>query len=407
MVSNASSAPHPLADEVRRLVRAELPRLVDLRHDLHMHPEVGYEEVRTSGIVRRGLEELAIAHVGGLAGGTGVLAHLHGGSARAVGLRADMDALPIHEVGARPWASRTAGRMHACGHDGHTAILLGTAAVLAALARRGTLPNPVTLVFQPAEEGGGGGQRMVEEGALDGSRLGPPVGEVYALHGWPELALGHVATRRGAIMAASDRFEIEVTGRGAHAAWPHRSADPVVCAAAIVTALQSIVARNVDPLDAAVVSVTVIEGGSAFNVIPDRVTIRGTYRSLSEGTRSLVERRLAEVSAGTAAAHGCTARCDPVRNYPVTINDAGAVERFEHVARAAIGAERVGTLAAPVMGGEDFAFYGPHAPSCYFALGLAPGGGPYPPLHAPDFDFNDDAIATGVELMCALALDPR
>jgi metal-dependent amidase/aminoacylase/carboxypeptidase family protein len=137
------------------------------------------------------------------------------------------------------------------------------------------------------------------------------------------------------------------------------------------------------------------------------VTIRGTYRSLSEGTRSLVERRLAEVSAGTAAAHGCTARCDPVRNYPVTINDAGAVERFEHVARAAIGAERVGTLAAPVMGGEDFAFYGPHAPSCYFALGLAPGGGPYPPLHAPDFDFNDDAIATGVELMCALALDPR
>ncbi|NBP51744.1 MAG: amidohydrolase [Actinobacteria bacterium] len=262
----------------------------------------------------------------------------------------------------------------------------------------------MTLVFQPAEEGGGGGQRMVDEGALDGSRLGPPVGEVYALHGWPELPLGHVATRRGAMMAASDRFEIEVTGRGAHAAWPHRSADPIVCAAAIVTALQSVVARNVDPLDAAVVSVTVIEGGSAFNVIPDRATIKGTYRSLSEATRSLVERRLAEVSAGTAAAHGCTARCEPVRNYPVTINDPAAVERFERVARAALGEARVGTLAAPVMGGEDFAFYGPHAPSCYFALGLAPGGGPYPPLHAPDFDFNDDAIATGVELMCMLAV---
>ena len=245
---------------------------------------------------------------------------------------------------------------------------------------------------------------MVDDGALDGSRIGPAVEEIYALHGWPELPLGTVATRRGAVMAASDRFEIQVQGRGSHAAWPHRSADPIVCASAIVTALQSIVARNVDPLDAAVVSVTVLESGSAFNVIPDRATIKGTYRSLSEETRCMVERRLREVSEGVASAHGCTARCEPMRGYPVTVNDDGAVERFERVARGTLGESRVTTLPAPVMGGEDFAFYGSHVPSCYWALGLAPGGGAFPPLHAPDFDFNDDAIGTGVELMCRLAV---
>jgi amidohydrolase len=180
-----------------------------------------------------------------------------------------------------------------------------------------------------------------------------------------------------------------------------------VCAAAIVTALQSIVARNIDPLDAAVVSVTAIEGGAAFNVIPDRVTLRGTYRSLSEATRSHLERRIAEVAAGVAAAHGCSARAELQRNYPVTVNDASAVRRFESVARSMLGDARVGHLDAPVMGGEDFAFYGPHARCCYWALGLAAPGTTCPPLHAPDFDFNDDALATGVELMCALAVRER
>ena len=399
--------PHPLAAEIRDLVQRELPSLVAMRRDLHMHPEIGYEEVRTSGVVRDALRAAGIRHEGGLAGGTGVLAHIPGSGPRAVALCADMDALPIVERGNRAWKSRTEGRMHACGHDGHTTILVGAARVLSALAARHALPRPVTLVFQPAEEGGGGGQRMVDEGALDGSRLGPPVDEAYALHGWPELPLGTVATRNGAIMAASDRFELLVEGRGSHAAWPHRSADPVVCAAAIVTALQSIVARNIDPLDAAVVSVTAIEGGAAFNVIPDRVTLRGTYRSLSEATRSHLERRIAEVAAGVAAAHGCSARAELQRNYPVTVNDASAVRRFESVARSMLGDARVGHLDAPVMGGEDFAFYGPHARCCYWALGLAAPGTTCPPLHAPDFDFNDDALATGVELMCALAVRER
>ena len=399
--------PHPRHEDIRELVRRELPALVALRRDLHAHPEVGYEEVRTSGIVRDALRDAGVRHEGGLAGGTGVLASIPGSGPRAVALRADMDALPIVERSDRPWKSRIDGRMHACGHDGHTAILVGAARVLAALAARAPLPRPVTLVFQPAEEGGAGGQRMVQDGALDGSRLGPAVEEAFALHGWPELPLGTVATRAGAIMAASDRFEVHVEGRGAHAAWPHRSADPVVCAAAIVTALQSVVARNVDPLDAAVVSVTAIEGGAAFNVIPERVSLRGTYRSLSESTRSLIERRISEVAAGVAAAHGCSARAELHRNYPVTVNDAGAVARFEAVARATLGAERVGHLAAPVMGGEDFAFYLEKVPGCMFVLGLLPPGqDSMPALHHPAFDFNDDAIAVGVELFCRLALDP-
>jgi amidohydrolase len=395
----------PTVERIRALAAEELPRLVAIRHDLHMHPEVGYEEVRTSQVIARELRDAGVRHVTGLAGGTGILAHLPAPAGECVGLRADIDALPIHErAPGRAHASRTPGRMHACGHDGHVAVMLGTARVLARLAAEATLPRPVTLVFQPAEEGGAGGKRMVEDGALDGSRLGPRVTSIHALHGWPELPLGTVATRVGPIMAASDRFQVTVEGAGAHAAWPHRAHDPVVCAAAIVTALQSIVARNVDPLDAAVVSVTVLQAGDAFNVIPERVVIKGTQRSLSESTRALVERRIAEVAEGVARAHGCRATVDIQRNYPVTVNDAGAVAEFERVARESLGADRVRTLAAPVMGGEDFAFYGPHARSCYWALGLAPGGAPYPPLHAPDFDFNDDAIATGVEVMCALAV---
>jgi amidohydrolase len=395
----------PSVERIRALAAEELPRLVSIRRDLHMHPEVGYEEVRTAGVVARELADAGVRHVTGMAGGTGILAHLPAPAGECVALRADMDALPIHEQApGRAHASRTPGRMHACGHDGHVAVMIGAARVLARLASEGALPRPVTLVFQPAEEGGAGGKRMVEDGALDGSRLGPRVASIHALHGWPELPLGTVATRVGPIMAASDRFEITVDGAGAHAAWPHRAHDPVVCAAAIVTALQSIVARNVDPLDAAVVSVTVLEAGNAFNVIPGRASIKGTQRSLSESTRALVERRIAEVAEGIALAHGCRATVDIRRNYPVTVNDASAVAEFERVARETLGDGRVHTLAAPVMGGEDFAFYGPHARSCYWALGLAPGGAPYPPLHAPDFDFNDDAIATGVEVMCALAV---
>lgn len=407
MVSPAHQPGHSLAHTIRALVAEELPRLIELRHDLHMHPEIGYEEVRTSGVVLRELANAGIAHVAGLAGGTGILAHIPGTGPRAIALRADMDALPIEERSGRPWSSTIPNRMHACGHDGHTAVLIGAARVLARMSAQSPLPRPVTFVFQPAEEGGGGGKRMVDEGALNGTRIGPAAEEIYALHGWPELPIGTIATRRGAVMAASDRIEIHITGRGSHAAFPHHSADPIVCAAAVITAMQSIVARNIDPLDAAVVSITVIESGSAFNVIPDRAVLKGTYRSLSEATRTMLERRITEVVEGVARAHGCKAHCKLLRCYPVTTNDDGAVERFEKVARETFGSERVGTLPTPVMGGEDFAFYCAHVPACYWALGLATPGIKFPPLHAPDFDFNDDAIAVGVELMCRLAVrDP-
>ena len=398
----------PTVERIRALAAEELPRLVAIRHDLHMHPEVGYEEVRTSQVIARELQDAGVRHVTGLAGGTGILAHLPAPAGECVGLRADIDALPIHErAPGRAHASRTPGRMHACGHDGHIAVMLGTARVLARLAAEATLPRPVTLVFQPAEEGGAGGKRMVEDGALDGSRLGPRVTSIHALHGWPELPLGTVATRVGPIMAASDRFQVTVEGAGAHAAWPHRAHDPVVCAAAIVTALQSIVARNVDPLDAAVVSVTVIEAGSAFNVIPGRAVIKGTYRSLSEATRSLIERRLVEVAAGIAAAHGCTARCEPIRNYPVTVNDQPSAEFGLDVAHAVVGAQRTIRLPNPIMGAEDFSYVLNKVPGAMIFLGGTPHHvdlASAAPNHSNRVTFDESAMIDGVAMYSSLAL---
>ncbi|MFO0963506.1 MAG: amidohydrolase [Phycisphaerales bacterium] len=401
-----STAAHPALGRLRELVAQELPRVVALRHDLHMHPEIAYEEHRTAGVVVRELTDAGIAHVAGMAGGTGVLGHLAGRAPRATALRADMDALPIVEETGAPYASTIPGRMHACGHDGHTAILLGAARVLARAAQEAPLPRPVTLVFQPAEEGGAGGKRMVDEGALDGSRLGPPADSAFGLHGWPDLPLGQVSTRPGPMLAASDRFEIHIEGRGAHAAYPHTGVDPVCCAGAMLQSLHAIVSRSVDPLDSAVVSVTVVQAGTAFNIIPPHATLRGTLRSLRESTRCLLEERVAAVAHGIAAAHGCTARCEITRSYPVTENDPGAVAAFETIARDALGAAQVPPLPHPVMGGEDFAFYGQRVPACFFALGLAPAGRTWPTLHAPTFDFNDDALGVGIEMMCRLALRP-
>lgn len=392
-------------DRLRALIAEELPRLVEIRRDLHRHPELGYEELRTSGVVQRELTEAGVSFKAGLAGGTGVAAHLPGQAPRATALRADMDALPIIEQSGKPWASTIHGRMHACGHDGHTALLIGAARVLKRLSLERELPRPVTFVFQPAEEGGAGGRRMVEDGVLDGRVIGPPVEAIFGVHGWPELRQGEVGTREGALLAASDRWEVEVLGQGAHAAWPHRSADPVVCAAAIVTALQTIVSRNVDPLDSAVVSVTVLEAGSAFNVIPDRAIIKGTVRTLSEETRLRMRDRIGEVASGVAAAHGCRVEYDYRFNYPVTINAPEAVAEFRRTAEAALGPERTRRVEHPVMGGEDFAFYGQKVPACFWVLGLIPpGADEFPVLHAPNFDFNDDALATGVEMFCRLAL---
>ncbi|MBX3356046.1 MAG: amidohydrolase [Phycisphaeraceae bacterium] len=392
-------------ERVRALIAEELPGVIELRRDLHMHPELMYEEFRTADLVRRELARAGVEFVPGLAGGTGTLAAIPGNSARAIALRADMDALPIHEESECPWRSRIDGKMHACGHDGHTATLIGTVRVLARLSREAPLPRPVTFIFQPAEEGGAGGRRMVEEGALDGSRLGAPVDEAYALHGWPHFELGTAGTRIGPMLAASDRFEIRVEGEGGHAAWPHATRDPIPAACAIVAALQTIVSRNAHALDPSVLSVTTVQAGTAFNVIPSHATIQGTVRTLSAESRQLYERRIAEIASAIALAHGCSTESTYRHGYPITSNHPTAVDRFEHEARRIIGADRVRTVPHPVMVGEDFAFYGQEVPSCFFALGLRrPEWNSMPDLHQPDFDFTDDAMALGMELFASLAL---
>lgn len=394
---------------VRPLVDRELESLISIRRDLHAHPELGFEEVRTSRVVQRELAKLGVPFKAGLAKGTGVVAHLPASdpsraSAPAVALRADMDALPITELTGRPYASKTPGVMHACGHDGHTTILLGAARVLAQVHR----PNPVTLVFQPAEEGGAGGEKMCQDGALGGEGrggLGPPVGRIFGLHGWPQFPLGQVASKPGAMLAAVDDFIVDVEGTGGHAAYPHLGTDPILAASHVITALQSIASRNVGPLDNVVVTVGQIEGGTANNIIPASVRFIGTVRTLKAETRKLAKERFFGVVENTCRALGCRAKIQWHDSYPVTVNDASLTEEFFQTARATMDSSKVVRVENATMGGEDFAYYGALAPACFFFLGLRPAGAEtFPTLHQPDFDFNDDALGLGIELMCAMAL---
>lgn len=380
-------------------------RAVEIRRDLHMHPELGYEEHRTHDLIVDELERLGVAHAKGLAGGTGVLGWLPGRDERdAIALRADIDALPIDEETTVDWRSTVPGRMHACGHDGHTAILLGTAANLAARARAGDLERGVLFVFQPAEEGLAGGKRMVEDGVLDGT-LAPMAAErIYGLHGWPGVPEHVVGSRVGPLLAASDRFEIEITGSGCHAAFPHNGTDPVVAAAAITTSLSTIVSRNCDPLDSAVVSTTVLEAGKGYNVIPGSARLAGTARSLLPEVRDLLERRIEEIATGIAEAHECRATTRYERGYPVTVNHPEPTARFREIAVETLGEELVQDVDRPFMGGEDFAYYGQRIPACFYILGQQAADGPtMPPLHAPTYDFNDRTIPTGITLMSRLS----
>lgn len=405
--SPSSIAP---AGRLGELIRQELPDLIAIRHDLHKHPEVGYAENRTAQVVRDELDKAGVEYKSGLAGGTGVLAHLPGRAEKAIGLRADMDALPMTEESELEYASVNEGVMHACGHDGHTAMLIGAMRVLswiASEAGHAGLPRPVSFLFQPAEEGGSGGKKMVEEGCLDGSVIGRPIEHAFALHGWPSLPLGQVGTRVGPLLAAADEFVIEVVGTGAHAAFPHLGRDPIVCGAAIVSALQTIASRSTDPLDATVVSVTQFHGGTTHNIIPEKVTLGGTVRTLKDETQTMAIERLKSIAGNIAQAHGCRAEIDYIIGYPVTSNSPEAVEIFREQARAVVGEPQVIEVPQPFMGGEDFAFYCREAPSCFALLGLCPPDREsIPELHQPSFDFNDEAIATGVELLCRLALRP-
>jgi amidohydrolase len=393
-------------DRVRALIASHLPEIVAIRHDLHRHPEIAYKEHRTSQVVQRELGKLNIACKAGLAGGTGVVAHLPATAsnatspAKAVGLRADMDALPIAEQTGVPYASTHPGFMHACGHDGHTAILLGVARVLSQLPR----PRPVTLVFQPAEEGGGGGDKLCKEGLTEGGIIGPPIDRMFGLHGWPELPLGHVGSRPGPLLASTDEMTVVITGVQSHAAYPHYSRDAMLTAAQCIVNLQSVVSRNISPLDSCVISVCLISGGTAVNIIPETVKFSATLRCLKQSTRALAKRRATELVQGIAASMGCTADVNWEDGYPVTHNDPALTEAWFKHADELLGAEKVLRVENPTMGGEDFAFYAQKVPSVFFCLGLKRlGQERYATLHQPDFDFNDDAIPTGIEMFVKLA----
>jgi amidohydrolase len=393
---------------IREIIRPSLDDLTAFRRDLHRHPELGYEETRTSERIRAELDALGIEYASGLAGGTGIVAHLPASdgsmAAPTIGLRADMDALPIEENTGKAWASTVPGKMHACGHDGHVTILLGAARALSQMER----PNSVSFVFQPAEEGGAGGKRMCEDGALLGDRrggVGTPISRMYGLHGWPEQNLGTIGTRGGPLLAATDEFEITIRGVQGHAAFPHFARDPVVCAAQVVTALQTLASRNTDPVDASVVTVGSIHGGSAHNVIPSSVELVGTVRTLRDETRTLMRTRLHDIVRGVTAAMGCAAEIDWHEGYPVTHNDAQLAETVLDIGTEVLGEGHATRIESPFMGGEDFSYYGHHVPACFFTLGLKPeGAGAVPLLHQAEFDFNDDAIAYGVEMFCRLAV---
>ena len=383
--------------DLQPLIASLLPELVELRHELHRHPELAYEEHETAARIVSQLQDLPGMELRTGVAETGVVATLGGERPGAcVALRADMDALPIEEIGDHAHRSTVPGKMHACGHDGHVTCLVGAARVLAQLGDE--LEGPVKFLFQPAEEGGAGARMMCKEGVLDD----PPVKAIFGLHGWPQLVQGEIGVRSGAMLASSDRLRIAVHGVGAHAAFPHQGVDTVVVAAHIIVALQSIAARNTDPLDSVVVTIAQIHGGTADNIIPGQVQLSGTVRTLNSETRRLTFERIERVAADTARAFGASASVVIDDGYPVLENDPGSTEYVRRVADATGGAECQDI--EPVMGGEDFAFYSQRVPASFFTLGVRPvEQNTYPNLHQSDYDFHDGAIPLGVAMHVEIA----
>lgn len=372
--------------------------LVALRQDLHAHPELGFQELRTSGIVAGALEALGVEVHRGI-GRTGVVGVIRGqrhDSGLSVGLRADMDALPIKEEGNAAYCSTVSGLMHACGHDGHTTVLLGAAKYL---MQHRHFNGTAVLIFQPAEEGLGGAQAMVEDGLFE--RF--PCDSIYALHNWPALPAGTIGINPGPMMAASDRWEVTIEGRGGHGAHPYQTIDPIVVAAQIITALQTIVSRNVHPLESAVISVGHIQAGSAKapSVIPGRALLVGTVRTFSDAVQQVVESRMRALIASVAQAFGATAELKYHRSYPATINSAKQANFVADVATELFGAERVVRDLIPSMGSEDFSYMLKKRPGAYFRLGQG-GAEQGRLLHNANFDFNDAVIPVGSAMFAAL-----
>ncbi len=365
------------------------------RHHLHAHPEMAFEERETSAFVAAKLASFGLEVHSGIAR-TGVVGVLRSGAAdAAIGLRADLDALPIQEASGAPHASQRPGRMHACGHDGHTTMLLAAAK---ALAERRRFDGTAYFIFQPAEENEGGGHVMVEEGLFE--RF--PMRAVYGMHNWPARAVGTFAVRAGPLMGAFDIFEIVATGRGAHAAMPNEAKDPMLFAAHAIHALQTIVSRNIHPLEAGVVSVTQIHAGDTWNVIPNEIVLRGTVRSFATEVQDLIEARMRTIVEGIAATFEMDVKLRYERRYPATVNSVAETAHATRAASAVVGAANVDTDPLPNMASEDFAFMLQAMPGCYLWLG-AGRGDKTPGLHNPRYDFDDDALAIGASYWVTLA----
>jgi amidohydrolase len=364
------------------------------RRDFHENPELLFDVHRTAGIVADKLREFGCEEVVTGIGRTGVVGVIHGrtnSSGKVIGIRADMDALPLEEMTDVPHKSKVPGKMHACGHDGHTAILLGAAKYL---AETRNFDGTVVLIFQPAEEGGGGGNEMVKDGMME--RFG--IQEVYGLHNMPGIPVGSFAIKPGPLMAAADFFSIKIEGKGGHAARPHECIDTILITAAVITALQGIVSRNVDPLESAVISICSVKSGDAYNVIPQTAMLLGTCRTLTEPVRDLCERRIAETVEGICAAYGAKGTFEYTRGYPVTSNHEEQTDFIVRIAEEVAGAGKVDTTIAPLMGGEDFSYMLLSRPGAYIFLGNGDTAG----VHHPAYDFDDSAIPYGVSLWAKL-----
>lgn len=366
-----------------------------IRRDIHAHPELCFEEFRTAELVAKKLEAWGIPMIRGLAG-TGVVGIIkRGTSSRALGLRADMDALPMQEINQFAHTSQHAGKMHACGHDGHTAMLLGAAHYLSQV---NDFDGTVYLIFQPAEEGGGGARRMIEEGLFQQC----PMDAVFGMHNWPGIAVGSFGVKTGGMMASSNEFHVTVRGKGAHAAQPQKGIDPVMIAVQIAQSWQTIVSRNVNPLEPAVLSLTQIHSGSATNVIPDDAKLIGTVRTFSTEVLDLIEARMEKIAISTAAAFDAEVDFKFKRNYPPLINHEKETQFAIQVMRDLVGSEQVNAQVEATMGAEDFAYMLQHKPGCYVFLGNGDGNhrsaghglGPCN-LHNPSYDFNDDLLPIG------------
>ena len=375
-------------------IAAHAEEIAKWRRHLHAHPELMYDVHETARFVADKLRAFGCDEVAEGIGRTGVVGIIRGsrGEGRTVGLRADMDALPITEATGAAHASTVPGTMHACGHDGHTAMLLGAAKHL---AETRNFAGSVAVIFQPAEEGGAGGKAMVDDGMMDRFAIE----EVYGMHNMPGLPVGEFSIRPGALMAATDEFTITVKGRGSHAAQPHRSIDPIVVGAQMVTALQTIASRNVDPIQSLVLTVTKFQAGTAYNVIPETALIAGTFRTLDAGVRAFAGRRLREVCEGVAAAMGAEVEVKHRVNYPVTVNHPDETVHALETAREVAGEDRVEPDAPPVMGGEDFSYMLEARPGAFIFV----GNGDTAPLHHPRYDFDDEVIPHGVSYWVRLA----